>query len=518
MIDNATESPQDDVPLPSPGTFRNLNLPEVLLRATEELGFETCTEIQALTLPVIERGQDVAAQAQTGTGKTAAFILGGFARLLATESNPGNANQPRMLVIAPTRELAIQIKKDADTLGAHSGLTSVVVYGGIDYDKQRRDLAKGADILIGTPGRLIDYFKQKIFDLKKLEIVVLDEADRMFDLGFIADIRYLLRRMPDPERRLSMLFSATLSHRVMELAYEHMDNPEAVKTKSTGVTAKGVRQILYQPGTDEKVPLLLGLLDKLKPPRSIIFVNTKRAAETIESYLLGNDISCGTLSGDVRQSKRQRILADFTAGDLPVLIATDVAARGLHIDDVSHVFNYDLPQQAEDYVHRIGRTARAGSDGIAVSFACENYSFSLPDIQAYIGQSIPLEMITDDLLATPKPAKRIVRERVTPRPGKKHKAHAGTAGKSPDKRTPRRTRDRRSSAKSSPDTQQSEQNLTQPSTGSNTAKPGDAQKSDKTGSKPRRRRRRRKQTSDSSSAATTDSTAAVQASKVSTKD
>jgi ATP-dependent RNA helicase RhlB len=518
MIDDASGTSQNDVPLPLPGTFRALNLPEVLLRATDELGFETCTEIQALTLPVIERGQDVAAQAQTGTGKTAAFILGGFARLLARESDAGNTNQPRMLVIAPTRELAIQIKKDADTLGAHSGLTSVVVYGGIDYDKQRRDLAKGTDVLIGTPGRLIDYFKQKIFDLKKLEIVVLDEADRMFDLGFIADIRYLLRRMPAPEKRLSMLFSATLSHRVMELAYEHMDNPEAVKTKSTGVTAKGVRQILYQPGTDEKVPLLLGLLDQLKPPRSIIFVNTKRAAETIESYLLGNDISCGTLSGDVRQSKRQRILADFTAGNLPVLIATDVAARGLHIDDVSHVFNYDLPQQAEDYVHRIGRTARAGSDGIAVSFACENYSFSLPDIQDYIGQSIPLEMITDELLANPKPAKRIVRERVPSRHGNKKKAHTGSSGKSPEKRTPRRTRDRRAKAKNKPDAQRPEQNVTKPSAELKTVVSGDEPKSDKASSKPRRRRRRRKPTSDSLPADTTDTSVSAHASDVSPKD
>jgi len=392
-------------------SFRELNLPPALLQATDALGFEDCTEIQGLSLPAIAAGKDIAAQAQTGTGKTAAFLLGSFARLLNHESPERAKDQPRMLVIAPTRELAIQIKKDADSLGKHAGLRCSVVYGGIDYDKQRKELAGGVDVLIGTPGRLIDYFKQKVFNLKKLEIAVLDEADRMFDLGFIADIRFLLRRMPPPGERLSMLFSATLSHRVMELAYEHMDNPEAIKTESTGVTAAGVQQSLYQPATDEKVPLLLGLLDTLQPPRSIIFVNTKRAAEKIEGFLLGNDIACGTLSGDVRQSKRQRILADFTAGKLPVLIATDVAARGLHIDDVSHVFNYDLPQQAEDYVHRIGRTARAGTQGVAVSFACENYSFSLPEIQEYIGQSIPLEMITDELLVTPKPPKRVERDR-----------------------------------------------------------------------------------------------------------
>ncbi len=413
----STDSPSDDDTPRSASdaviAFRDLNLPEPLLRATDDLGFANCTEIQGLSLPVIAGGRDVAAQAQTGTGKTAAFLLGSFARLLSQDPPERRKNQPRMLVIAPTRELAIQIKKDADSLGQHTDFKCSVVYGGIDYDKQRKELAAGVDVLIGTPGRLIDYFKQKIFDLEKLEICVLDEADRMFDLGFIADIRFLLRRMPPPGERLSMLFSATLSHRVMELAYEHMDNPEPIKTESTGVTAKGVRQALYQPASDEKIPLLLGLLDELKPARSIIFVNTKRAAEKIESFLMGNDVACGTLSGDVRQSKRQRILSDFTAGKLPVLIATDVAARGLHIDDVSHVFNYDLPQQAEDYVHRIGRTARAGTQGVAVSFACENYSFSLPEIQQYIGQSIPLEMITDELLIKPKPPKRIERDRVS---------------------------------------------------------------------------------------------------------
>ena len=425
MTTTTPDSPANPTENAGISTFRELGLPEQLLKATDELGFDTCTEIQGLSLPVIASGQDIAAQAQTGTGKTAAFLLGSFARLLTQDGGERRKDQPRMLVIAPTRELAMQIKKDADSLGAHTGLKCAVVYGGIDYDKQRKELADGVDVLIGTPGRLIDYFKQKIFDLKKLEIIVLDEADRMFDLGFIADIRFLLRRMPPPGERLSMLFSATLSHRVMELAYEHMDNPEAIKTETTGVTADGVKQVLYQPATDEKIPLLLGLLGTLKPARAIVFVNTTRAAEKIESYLLGNDIACGTLSGDVRQSKRQKILADFTSGQLPLLIATDVAARGLHIDDVSHVFNYDLPQQAEDYVHRIGRTARAGTQGVAVSFACENYSFSLPEIQEYIGQSIPLEMITDELLVEPKPPKRIERDRV----GNTHGGRNGKGGK-----------------------------------------------------------------------------------------
>jgi len=241
----------------------------------------------------------------------------------------------------------------------------------------------------------------------------------MFDLGFIADIRFLLRRMPPPHERLSMLFSATLSHRVMELAYEHMNNPVEIKTESTGVTADGVKQSMYQPATDEKIALLLGLFQDMQPPRTIVFVNTKRTAEYVEGYLIGNDIACGTLSGDVRQNKRQRILADFTSGKLPVLIATDVAARGLHIDDVTHVFNYDLPQQAEDYVHRIGRTARAGTQGVAVSFACEEYSFSLPEIQEYIGQSIENIPITDEMLPKPRPRVRVERSPPPNHKGKK---------------------------------------------------------------------------------------------------
>jgi len=411
----APDAPPADAATPA---FSELGLPESLIRATDELGFTRCTEIQGLTLPHIIAGRDVAAQAQTGTGKTAAFLLGSFARLLANPVTERRADQVRMLVIAPTRELAMQIKKDADSLGKHVDLTCSVVYGGIDYEKQREELAAGVDVLIGTPGRLIDYFKQKVYDLSALEIVVLDEADRMFDLGFIADIRFLLRRMPEPGIRTSMLFSATLSHRVMELAYEHMNHPEELKTETTQVTADKVVQSLYQPASDEKIPLLLGLLRDLQPPRSMVFVNTKRTAERIEGYLVGNDIVCGLLSGDVRQNKRQKILADFTGGKIPVLIATDVAARGLHIDDVTHVFNYDLPQQAEDYVHRIGRTARAGTEGVAVSFACENYSFSLPEIQEYIGQSIPLAHITDEILAKPKRPARIERDRVE-RPGER---------------------------------------------------------------------------------------------------
>jgi ATP-dependent RNA helicase RhlB len=275
-----------------------------------------------------------------------------------------------------------------------------VVYGGIDYEKQRRQLEEGIDVLIGTPGRLIDYYKQHVFDLKHVQVLVLDEADRMFDLGFIADIRYILRRLPPPERRQSMLFSATLSYRVLELAYEHMNNPELVRIEPDKMTVDRVRQIMYYPSMDEKVPLLVGLLRQNEARRTMIFVNTKRMAERLESTLKANGFHAQALSGDVPQAKRLRFLRDFHNGDLAVLIATDVASRGLHIPDVSHVFNFDLPQDAADYVHRIGRTARAGAEGDAISFACEEFAVSLPDIEGYIGHKIPSAPIGPGMLAT----------------------------------------------------------------------------------------------------------------------
>jgi ATP-dependent RNA helicase RhlB len=381
--------------------FKQFALDKRLLTALDEIGFKNCTPIQAECLPLILDGHDIAGQAQTGTGKTAAFLLSTFHFLLSRSAeNKGNL---RALIIAPTRELAIQIHKDAEMFNKHCGLKLGLVYGGVDYEKQRASLADGVDILIGTPGRLIDYSKQKVFSFKNVEIVVLDEADRMFDLGFISDIRYMLRRMPKPDKRLNMLFSATLSHRVMELAYEHMNSPTQVKINPEQVTADKVKQILYHVANDEKIPLLIGLLKHMDPHRTIVFVNTKRVAEKVWSYLEGNGIHSAILSGDVPQKKRTRLFNEFSKGELAALVATDLAARGLHIPDVSHVFNYDLPQNCEDYVHRIGRTARAGASGDAVSFGCEDYIYSLMDIEAYIGYSIPTAQITDDLLAEPEP-------------------------------------------------------------------------------------------------------------------
>ncbi len=399
-------------------TFDSLNMPDSVKRGIAELGYTRCTPIQAQTLPVALAGRDVAGQAQTGTGKTAAFLIALFNRLLtdpAAENRPVNA--PRAIVIAPTRELAVQIHSDALGIGKYTGLELAIVFGGVDYEKQRRVLEEGVDVLIGTPGRIIDYFKQHVFDLRHIQVAVMDEADRMFDLGFIKDIRFILRRLPHPTLRLNMMFSATLSHRVLELAYEHMNNPELIRIEPDKMTVDRVRQVLYFPSTEEKIPLLMGLLRRIDARRTMVFVNTRRIAEVLERTLTANGFVAQAISGDVPQTKRLKMMRDFHNGDVAVLIATDVASRGLHIPDVSHVFNFDLPNDAEDYVHRIGRTARAGAEGDAISFGCEEYAISLPDIERYIGHQIPRAAIEPaDLAAVTAPPPAEWRERA-PRQG-----------------------------------------------------------------------------------------------------
>ena len=380
-------------------SFSSLHLPETLQHGLAEAGFERCTPIQAQTLPQALAGMDIAGQAQTGTGKTAAFLVALYARLLRGEVPPTRQiNAPRALILAPTRELAVQIHSDAEVLGSTSPLILGLAFGGVDYDKQRRHLEQGVDILIGTPGRIIDFYKQHVIDLRSIEVLVLDEADRMFDLGFIADIRYILRRLPEPDKRLNMLFSATLSQRVLELAYEHMNDPVLVRIEPDKMTVDQVRQVIYFPSQEEKPRLLVGLLKSMDPRRSMVFVNTRRAAEEVSELLQKNGLNAEAISGDVPQRKRLRMLRDFHDGTLAVLIGTDVASRGLHIPDVSHVFNYDLPQDPEDYVHRIGRTARAGAEGDAISFGCEEYVMSLPDIEAYISRKLPVAAVEPESL------------------------------------------------------------------------------------------------------------------------
>ncbi len=376
--------------------FSELDLPYEVRQGIELAGFTACTPVQEAVLPRAIRGEDIAAQAQTGTGKTAAFLISLFTRMI---KNPvcDCEGSPQALIVAPTRELADQIFHEAERLGKFTGYRFLAVYGGVDYQKQMDTLRKGVDVLIGTPGRLIDYYKQHVYSLKKTRYLIIDEADRMFDMGFIDDLRYIIRKMPPFAKRQSMLFSATLSYRVMELAYEHMNLPEKISITPEKITVEQVEQVLYHVGKHEKMSLLLGLLRQETPGRALIFVNTRRAADMVVERLNRNGWKVAAITGDIIQKKRLRILSEFKEGKLPILVATDVASRGIHVEGVTHVFNFDLPQDVEDYVHRIGRTGRAGATGRAISLADEEYVYSLEEIEKYIGQKIPVSWADDSL-------------------------------------------------------------------------------------------------------------------------
>ncbi|HCH00598.1 MAG TPA: ATP-dependent RNA helicase RhlB [Vibrio sp.] len=384
--------------------FADLDLLPQVIEGLEKKGFEYCTPIQALALPVLLTGQDIAGQAQTGTGKTLAFLTATFNHLLKTAEPEGRAkSHPRAIIMAPTRELAIQIYNDAEGLIASTGLKAGLAYGGESYEKQHAKLQDGVDILIGTCGRIIDFYKQKVFSLNSIQVVVLDEADRMFDLGFIKDIRFLFRRMPEPSDRLNMLFSATLSYRVQELAFEHMHNPEHVVVEAEQKTGHRIEEELFYPSNEHKMALLQTLIEEDWPERAIIFANTKHKCEAVWGSLAADGHRVGLLTGDVPQKKRERILEEFTRGDVDFLVATDVAARGLHIPAVTHVYNFDLPDDCEDYVHRIGRTGRAGASGKSISFACEQYAVNLPGIEEYIEHTIPMSEYDAEALLTDLP-------------------------------------------------------------------------------------------------------------------
>ena len=398
-------------------SFAELPIHPKILDALQSKGFEYCTPIQALSLPITLAGKDVAGQAQTGTGKTMAFLISVFHHLLQNQSdNITESKQPRALILAPTRELAVQIANDAELLVKKTGLKTALAYGGDGYDKQLKAIEDGADILIGTTGRVIDYVKQGIIRLNQIQVAVLDEADRMFDLGFIKDIRYLLRKCPPPSQRLTMLFSATLSYKVRELAFEDMNEPEYIEIEPLQKTGHRIKEELFYPSNQDKMALLMTLLEEEWPERCIIFANTKHRCEDIWGYLSADGHRVGLLTGDVVQKKRLALLKHFTDGDLDVLVATDVAARGLHIADVTHVFNYDLPDDCEDYVHRIGRTGRAGESGVSISFACEEYAMNLPAIEQYIGHSIPVSQYDPDALLTDLPKPHRLKRGVKPMP------------------------------------------------------------------------------------------------------
>jgi len=415
--------------------FADFALAPQVLDALTAQGFSYCTPIQAQCLPLALTGKDIAGQAQTGTGKTLAFLTATFHHLLTHE--PRGSGQPRAIIMAPTRELAVQIHHDARALAEKSGLRLGLIYGGEGYDSQRQLLEKGVDILIGTTGRLIDYLKQDLYNLSQIQVVVLDEADRMFDLGFIKDIRFLFNRMPPATERLSLLFSATLSYKVQELAFEKMNQPVHIHVAPDEMTGSRISEELFYPSDEHKMPLLLTLMEEEWPDKAIVFANTKHSCEDIYLWLEADGHRVGLLTGDVIQKRRLRILEEFTKGNLDILVATDVAARGLHIPKVSHVFNFDLPDDCEDYVHRIGRTGRAGESGKAISFACERYALNLTAIEDYIRHSIPVTQydataLLDDL-TPPKP--RVRRRQGQARSGRNGSGQNPNGARKPRNRT-----------------------------------------------------------------------------------
>jgi ATP-dependent RNA helicase RhlB len=425
-------------------TFDGIDLPEPIRRAVDDLGFTHLTRVQAEVLPISLAGRDVVAQAQTGSGKTAAYLLTVFTHFLrVSRSSPPET--PRALIVAPTRELAVQIASDAEALGHHAGIRTHVVFGGLDYRKQREILERGTDLLIGTPGRLIDYHKKGSYSLRSTEMAVIDECDRLFDMGFADDLRWILRRMPRPSKRQSMMFTATLSQRVMTLGWRQMNDPVEVVVSAEKLTPDSIHQVLYHVATREKLSLLLGLLEREGSSRTMIFVNTRFRAQRLVDDLRRHGYSARGLTGNVVQTKRLRVLDEFRDGKLPILVATDVASRGLHIEGVSHVINYDLPQDAEDYVHRIGRTARVGAEGKAITLACEDYVYSLDAIQRYVGYELPTEFADDGLYAEVRPHERRPR-RSDPKRGRPPRPRQEGDSQAKSKKRRRRRRPRRRSS------------------------------------------------------------------------
>jgi len=375
------------VPPPEePGKMRFCDLelcPEVLA-AVQVLGFLYCTEIQKLCLPFALAGRDLAAKAQTGTGKTAAFLstlITRFRRHPVEGERKHGA--PRALVLAPTRELAIQIHDDAEALARFTDLNCLVIFGGMDHEKQRRELDAPIDILVGTPGRIIDYSQSGDLDLSRAEVLVIDEADRMLDMGFIPDVRRIVYHLPRPGIRQTMLFSATLEPAVLRLVDSWMKDPEFVESEPQHIVTDLIDQRFYAVLDEQKMAVLLHIIHEEKPERMIIFGNRKDKNISVAARLFEYGEDAELLSGDVAQEKRLKILDRFREGKTRILVATDVAARGIHVDGISHVVNYDLPEQADDYVHRIGRTGRAGEHGISISFADEFGSFVLPQLEQY---------------------------------------------------------------------------------------------------------------------------------------
>ncbi len=380
--------------------FSEIDLDPRIMVGVENAGFEECMPVQEETFIHALKGKDVLVQSQTGSGKTAAFIVTILNNLLKCEKNR------KALILAPTRELALQIEKDAKTLSKGFDLTIGTFYGGVGYGKQEDLLVKGVDIVIGTPGRLIDFITQKKLKINDVGILVIDEADRLFDMGFLPDIKRIVRKLPPLQERQTMLFSATLSERVRELASQDMNNPEKILLNPDQIYVDNIDQIIYHVSREEKMKFLLGLLKNEAPTNAIIFTNTKRKAEEVARRLKMNGYHCEFIIGDLPQMKRLKIIENVKNGSTPFLIATDVAARGLHVDDLEMVVNYDLPEHIENYVHRIGRTARAGKTGKAITLVDERLVYNLPDVERFIDMKIPVGWFDDDYLVADKSSGR----------------------------------------------------------------------------------------------------------------
>ncbi len=396
--------------------FHDLDLEPEILHAVADLQFSYCTPIQAAALPHTLAGRDVAGRAQTGTGKTAAFLIAAFNRFLR-HPRPGAKSEriaaPRALIIAPTRELVMQIERDAAALGKYLDIRTLALYGGTDLDRQRVKLQQwNPELVVATPGRLLDFRSRRDIDLGAVEIMVIDEADRMLDMGFIPDVRRIVNSTPPRGKRQTLLFSATLSDAVMRLAASWLSDPERIDIEPEQVAVDSVRQDLFLVTAREKFALLYNIMVREKPERVLMFVNRRDTAEQLTRELKRYRFDCDLISGALSQNQRTRTMAAFREGRLPILVATDVAGRGLHIDAVSHVINYNIPEDPEDYVHRIGRTGRAGATGVSITFACEDESFGIPPIEEYIGRTLPCSHPDPEWLKIPEASNPIPRSKV----------------------------------------------------------------------------------------------------------
>jgi len=385
--------------------FTEFNFNERILKGIGKAGFEKCTNVQVETFQYTLKGKDILVQSQTGTGKTAAFIISIFHLYLTRE----NLKNKKVLILAPTRELVLQIEKEAKLLGSFLDFRIGSFYGGVGYNQQETMLKDGIDIYVATPGRLMDFANSGKIKFGDFAILIIDEADRMFDMGFFPDIKRMIKRMVSPSERISMLFSATLSLKVKNLAWEYMNEPAEVNISGGQITVDKIKQVLYHVGTNEKINLLLGLLKFQNPVNVLIFTNTKQDAVRVAARLAGNGYECDYIIGDLPQKKRTKIIDSIKSGKLKYLVATDVAARGLHINDLDLVINYDIPEDFENYVHRIGRTARAGKSGMAATFACEKFVYGLEAIESFIKMKIPVEWAADEMFVEDKSTNEFIR-------------------------------------------------------------------------------------------------------------